>query len=77
MQNSIRPGVLLPESYAQFLSLRASAQMGKPSPGLQTKCYACGVNFSIINTTTPAGWRETQISGSCENCFDQLFEGEE
>jgi len=23
---------------------------------------------------TPAGWRETQISGMCEPCFDALFE---
>ena len=37
-------------------------------------CYACGEVFSPANTHTVQGWKETQISGMCEDCFDALFE---
>jgi len=41
-------------------------------------CHVCHNGFTPANVFTPAGWRETQISGTCEKCFDELFtEGEE
>lgn len=39
-------------------------------------CVQCGEAFSALNVFTPAGARETQISGLCERCFDGLFEEE-
>jgi hypothetical protein len=38
-----------------------------------THCIKCGAGFSSINTYSPLGWRETQISGWCESCFDEEF----
>lgn len=38
-----------------------------------THCVECSLPFSPLNTTTEAGWIETQISGLCEKCFDELF----
>lgn len=35
-------------------------------------CEACGEPFSEANVHTAAGWRETQISGLCETCFDDM-----
>jgi len=41
-------------------------------------CVQCGEAFTALNVFTPAGARETQISGLCEKCFDALLEeGEE
>lgn len=37
------------------------------------RCINCGEYFSEHNTFTDAGWRETKISGMCENCYDELF----
>ncbi len=39
-----------------------------------TKCIACHLPFSAANVFTEAGARETQLSGLCEACFDNLFE---
>ena len=39
-------------------------------------CTRCARSFSSRNTTTEAGWRETQISGYCETCFDKEFPDE-
>lgn len=36
------------------------------------KCMNCEQPFSKMNTRTVDGWLETQISGLCENCFDEL-----
>jgi len=33
-------------------------------------CVSCGQSFNKDNTFTEAGWRETKISGLCEECFD-------
>ena len=38
-----------------------------------THCMDCGQAFSSENTHSEAGWKETQISGICEDCFDTLF----
>jgi len=40
---------------------------------LWKNCLNCEKEFSNENTKTPAGWRETQISGFCECCFDKIF----
>ena len=47
--------------------------------GLQVhkNCVCCNTPFSGKNVFTPSGWRETQISGMCEKCFDDLFKEDE
>lgn len=35
-------------------------------------CVECEEPFSEENVHTEAGWRETQISGLCEDCFDEI-----
>ena len=42
----------------------------------QGRCIKCGEDFSDKNTHTVAGWKETRISGMCEDCFDELFNKE-
>lgn len=37
-----------------------------------TICVACKEPFSDANCRTQAGWQETQISGLCERCFDDI-----
>ena len=36
-------------------------------------CVECKAPFTSLNTKTPAGWRDTQIVGMCETCYDNLF----
>jgi hypothetical protein len=36
-------------------------------------CIDCKQPFTSENVHSPEGWRETQISGMCEDCFDDLF----
>lgn len=36
-------------------------------------CVQCTEAFTARNVFTEAGWRETQISGMCEKCWDTLF----
>ena len=36
-------------------------------------CCSCNQAFSSHNVFTKLGWRETQISGMCEKCWDDLF----
>ena len=38
------------------------------SPG---KCVKCKEAFTDANVFTPAGWKETKISGLCERCFNE------
>jgi hypothetical protein len=61
-------GRLLPESEADFVQLKAEGKLK------YEKCDLCGQGFSASNTKTAAGWRETQISDTCETCFDKLYE---
>lgn len=42
----------------------------------QRKCVLCGEEFSDKNTHTDAGWKETKISGMCEDCFDDVLSEE-
>lgn len=48
--------------------------MSNRSSGLRRymACLACSADFSDMNTRTPEGWIETQISGYCEDCFDVI-----
>lgn len=41
------------------------------------KCRRCKQAFSDKNVFTPAGWRETKITGICEKCFDEVCGDEE
>jgi hypothetical protein len=41
------------------------------------KCLLCKEAFSEANVFTNEGHKETQISGICERCFDQLFTSDE
>lgn len=69
--SSIWSGRTLPESAEEYEELRLSHRAHF------TACMQCKNHFSAANTTTPAGWRETQISGVCEACFDNLFKDED
>lgn len=41
---------------------------------IYTHCIECDQEFKLdVNVFTIAGHRETQISGLCECCFDELF----
>lgn len=64
MKTSIVSGALLPESAAEFATLRA--------PRYRV-CIFCEAPFSDANVKSALGWRETQISGTCESCWDEAF----
>lgn len=36
------------------------------------ECIECGEPFTEKNVHTELGWRETKISGMCEDCFDEV-----
>lgn len=42
-----------------------------------THCVECKRLFSALNVFSREGWLETQISGVCEECFDDIFSEEE
>jgi len=63
MQTSIH-GHQLPESQEDFEEIKYPRNL---------TCADCGCEFSSANTHTALGWKETQISGFCEDCFDALF----
>lgn len=69
MKHSIRGGKL-PESQGDFELLKAKHETR------YTNCVECGAGFTGANVVSCGGWRETQISGMCENCFDQMLEEE-
>jgi hypothetical protein len=68
MRPSLTPGKLLPESEDDFLALRE-----RRHPALTVVCKECKAPFSSANTRTPEGWRDTQIIGWCETCYDALL----
>lgn len=39
---------------------------------VSNKCKRCNEEFSNENVYSSAGWRETEISGLCEKCFDEI-----
>ena len=67
MKQSLKGG-WLPESEAEFEQLRIARGAKVLS------CSDCGAGFSSANTHSAAGWRDTQIVGMCEDCFDALHE---
>ncbi len=64
MKTSIIDGRPLPESEDEFYTNLARMRIHY--------CSDCKQIFGH-NVHTPAGWRETQITGMCEDCFDALF----
>jgi hypothetical protein len=66
MKQSLKGG-WLPESEKEFEQLRIARAARALS------CSDCGAGFSALNVHSAAGWKETQISGMCEDCFDALF----
>ena len=40
-------------------------------------CVKCKEKFSNSNTFSPNGWRETELSGFCEICWDETFPEDE
>lgn len=40
-------------------------------------CISCKQPFTDKNVHTEAGWRETKISNTCEDCFDEMFKEED
>lgn len=67
---SIR-GHLLPETEADFQQLKDLRK------AQYLACYTCTKPFTSETVSTAAGWKETQISGMCEICYDDLFKDEE
>ena len=61
----------LPECEADF------AELARLNLAPFLCCVLCYKPFSSENTHTLVGWQETQISGFCEDCFDQAFEDAE
>lgn len=46
----------------------------KPENKEQNKCISCSQEFvQDVNVHTDLGWKETRISGLCENCFDDIM----
>ena len=64
---SIRGG-LLAESETDFRQLEAT----RKAPYMA--CISCKQPFTAERVKTYAGWKETQISGMCEVCYDELFD---
>lgn len=72
MKKSLDGIHLLPESKddAQQIALDAAQQF--------RNCCGCGIPLhDPAAAHSPAGWRETQISGMCESCFDSLLGDDE
>ena len=59
-------GNYLPESEEDYATLLTAGEV------LHTKCIYCAGAFSSANVFTHSGWRETQITGFCEECFNEM-----
>lgn len=71
--NRIRNGELMPcleSDRAEYDSQKRFAAANIT----YTACVECKERFSDANCRTQAGWQETQISGLCERCFDNITE---
>lgn len=62
-------GNLLPNSEADFADNYDAMKF--------KRCLSCNNRFSNDNVQTLLGWRETQISGFCERCFDNFTSDDE
>jgi hypothetical protein len=65
MDKSLK-GHLLPTNEDEFASNAVDMKF--------LRCIQCGSTFTADNVHTRLGWRETQITGFCENCFDNMFQ---
>ena len=71
MQQSLR-GHALPESTAEAELLAMQGLLKFKT------CMICRESLSSHRAAySTAGWRETQISGTCEHCFDSMFKEDE
>jgi hypothetical protein len=62
-------------TFAQFKAGLEEFLYGTTEKGC---CIQCKQLFSEANTHTAAGWKETNISKLCEDCFDNItLAGEE
>ena len=64
-------GNQLPESEGDYMRL---VEYGGLKFG---QCICCKQSFTNANVFTSDGWKETQISGFCEACFDDIAEEDE
>jgi len=68
MKDSIVHDKQLPENLTDYEEL-------KRNDALQYDCCcSCGFIFTTMNVHTREGWLETQISGMCEECWDDMCE---
>jgi len=58
----------LPNTYAEFKQLKEAGKIR------YDRCLICHKPFNDENTKTELGWRDTQIIGFCETCYDEVFE---
>lgn len=72
MRDSIQKGIRYPESEGDFNLLINEGAFVR-----YERCQQCGLPFPG-RTHSEAGWRDTQIVGWCEDCYDALMgdEGE-
>lgn len=61
----------------QRLGWNSATQSLQPTTARFLCCIQCKLAFTNDNVKTAAGWRETQISGYCETCFDKIFADED
>lgn len=65
MRRSLR-GHSLPENLEEYQQLRKARLLR------YAHCFRCDKSHEG-RTTTPQAWAETQISGMCEVCWDNIF----
>lgn len=68
-----KSGQAMPESQQDYDVLAAE----EPTRLRYRGCLVCGKGFSGANVRTRLGWRETQLTGFCETCFDRIVKGGE
>lgn len=67
MMKSINGQHMLPESLAD------AEKLALDNVQRYRRCLTCGIPLHVsAAASTPASWRETQISGLCEPCFDDI-----
>lgn len=60
------------QSFQVDLKALSLSLFGETEPGC---CVECKKPFKDgVNVHTEAGWRETEMSHMCENCFDDMGE---
>lgn len=61
-------GNMLPESHENARTLELEGKM------VFSECVVCKLSLADLEAaSTRLGWLETQISGVCEPCFEELF----